>query len=223
MNRIWYAFLWQLRAIFYEQRTALGFFVVLNTALWLLPYSLCQMIDKKAGILVIIISICYGFSLLMAFLYNMNRIRENPGIRQNELWYLAEPNPWIRIFSRLAAGCLATAVWFLNGHAGTVLMRKFAGDSHSYFRMELNHNIPGAYLQFAVFLPLLYLFLCLISGRKQERKGRVLMIFSALIIGEIFLEIFQRLSRVEGIAAILFLSVILFWVDGKMAGKKDIL
>ncbi len=222
MDRIGNGLLWQLRDAFHRQRSVLGFFLILDITLWILPLSFCRFLDSKAKALVVLISLCYAFSLLMTFFYNIIRIRENPGARQNELWYLAEPNPWIRIFSRLAAGSLVTAIWFINGQIGTVLMKKFAAADHSYFEMELHHNIPGAYLQFALFLPLLYLFLNFISRRDREQRGKAILIIGALIIGEILMDAFRTFSRAGNLIAVFLLCVVLFWLNGWMSGKRDI-
>lgn len=45
----------------------------------------------------------------------MNHMLEKPDARQNELWRLAEPNPWLRIFSRLTAVAAVMAVSFSMG------------------------------------------------------------------------------------------------------------
>ena len=153
MIRVWKAIKWQIQAVFHEIRTAAAFFLVLNAVLLLLPLSACQIIDNMAGFAVVFISVCYAASLLMALFYGMNCMPEKPDARQNELWRLAEPNPWLRIFSRLTAVAVLMAVSFLNGQAGTILMQKFADANHSYFRMEMNGSIPRAFLQFAVFPP----------------------------------------------------------------------
>ncbi len=142
MIRVWKAIKWQIQAVFHEIRTAAAFFLVLNAVLLLLPLSACQIIDNMAGFAVVFISVCYAASLLMALFYGMNCMPEKPDARQNELWRLAEPNPWLRIFSRLTAVAVLMAVSFLNGQAGTSLMQKFADANHSYFRMEMNGRHP---------------------------------------------------------------------------------
>lgn len=64
MIRVWKSIKWQLQVVFYEIRTAAAFFIILNGLLLILPLSACRVIDKKAGLLVLLISICYAASLL---------------------------------------------------------------------------------------------------------------------------------------------------------------
>lgn len=145
MIRVWKSIKWQLQAVFHEIWTAAAFFIILNGLLLILPLSACRVIDKKAGLLVLLISICYAASLLLGLFYGMNHMLEKPDVRQNELWRLAEPNPWLRIFSRLTAVAAVMAFSFFNGQAGTILMQKFADANHSYFRMQMKDDIPGAF------------------------------------------------------------------------------
>ena len=143
MIRVWKAIKWQIQAVFHEIRTAAAFFLVLNAVLLLLPLSACQIIDNMAGFAVVFISVCYAASLLMALFYGMNCMPEKPDARQNELWRLAEPNPWLRIFSpadrsRRFDGCLLFE-WSGRYHPDA----KFADANHSYFRMEMNGKDPA--------------------------------------------------------------------------------
>ena len=223
MIRVWKAIKWQIQAVFHEIRTAAAFFLVLNAVLLLLPLSACQIIDNMAGFAVVFISVCYAASLLMALFYGMNCMPEKPDARQNELWRLAEPNPWLRIFSRLTAVAVLMAVSFLNGQAGTILMQKFADANHSYFRMEMNGSIPRAVLQFAVFLPLLYLFLTLISRRRQNGHGTALTLIAALILGQIVYDMLKSLSLIAAIPAGILLVIFLFWQTGKLEAQRDVI
>ena len=223
MIRVWKSIKWQLQVVFYEIRTAAAFFIILNGLLLILPLSACRVIDKKAGLLVLLISICYAASLLLGLFYGMNHMLEKPDARQNELWRLAEPNPWLRIFSRLTAVAVLMAVSFLNGQAGTILMQKFADANHSYFRMEMNGSIPRAFLQFAVFLPLLYLFLTLFSRRRQNGHGTALTLIAALILGQIVYDMLKSLSLIAAIPAGILLVIFLFWQTGKLEAQRDVI
>lgn len=221
MIRIWKAIKWQIQAVFLKLRTAAAFFLILNVLLLLLPFSICQSIDRTAGLLIIFISVSYAASLLLGLFYGMNYMLEKPDARQNELWRLAEPNPWVRIISRLTAAAAVMAACFLNGQAGTILMRKFADANHSYYNMRLKDDIPGTSLQFAVLLPLLYLFLTLFSGRRRNDRGKALTLIAALIIGQMVSDALKSLPPIAGIPAGIVLFVFLLWQSGKLEGQRD--
>ena len=223
MIRIWKAIKWQIQMVFHELRTAAAFFLILNVLLLLLPLSACQIIDRTAGLVAVFISVSYAASLLWGLFYGMNYMLEKPDARQNELWRLAEPNPWLRIFSRLTAVTAIMAACFLNGQAGTILMQKFADANHSYFRMQMKDDIPGAFLQFAILLPLLYLFLMLFSGRRQNDRGKALTLIAALIIGQIVIDTLKSIPLIAGIPAGIVLLVFLFWQSGKLEGQRDVI
>lgn len=222
MIRVWKSIKWQLQVVFYEIRTAAAFFIILNGLLLILPLSACRVIDKKAGLLVLLISICYAASLLLGLFYGMNHMLEKPDARQNELWRLAEPNPWLRIFSRLTAVAAVMAFSLFNGQAGTILMQKFADANHSYFRMQMKDDIPGAFLQFALLLPLLYLFLTLSSSRRQNCHGKALTLIAALFIGQMVSDALKSLPLIAGVPAGIALLFFLLWQSGKLEEGRDV-
>lgn len=218
MNRLFISIKWQLRAAFFLIRPFLALFLILNAFLWLLPPSACRSLDKNAPLLVMIINLSYVTSLLWGAIYTIWHITEKPGVRQNELWRLAEPNPWIRIFSRLAAGASIFALWLLNGWAGMELMKKFADEHHSYFRIEVHNDPASVILQITVLCPLLYLFL----RQKRKEAGSTFLIILTLILAKLLSDACRLLpSAVVPAAAAAFL-IVLFWRCGKQERQSDV-
>lgn len=223
MIRVLNAVKWQLRIVFHEIQTPAVFFLIINGLLLLLPTSVCRIIDRRAGVLVILVSTCYALSLFAALFYGMNYMLHTSERHQNELWYLAVPNPWLRIFSRLAAVMAVVALSFLNGQLGTNLMEKFADASHSYFRMEMKGGIPETFTTFSLLLPLLYLFWNLYSGRDHEHKGKAIPLIGTLIVGQMITDCLKGLPAAAGIAAAAAILGFLFWQCGRMEGRRDVL
>ena len=116
----------------------------------------------------------------------------------------------------------AQARYLFNGQAGTILMRKFADANHSYFRMQMKDDIPGAFLQFALLLPLLYLFLTLSSSRRQNGRGKALTLIAALFIGQMVSDALKSLPLIAGVPAGIALLFFLLWQSGKLEEERDV-
>lgn len=186
------------------------FYALLNLLLFLLPGSVCSSLARSYPAIPVFISLCYGFSFLLALIFVVN-------------WAAGADlapcgmNPWLRVLTVL----LLLQVWFglflINGLIGTELMKKFATEHASYFALNLDRFTPATYLATTIITPLLYLFMRIRARQAQRSSNTGLSLLAALIVAGILAKIAD--SSIYGAAAVAVIIVLLFFLCGRKREK----
>lgn len=199
----------QLREMISRFRAVILFFVFINLLQLVLPQAACQFVSHSFPFLATIISLCYALTFLLPF-YALTQICRVDA--RTEPW-----NPWLRVLISLLLFDLFLLVIWLNGLAGTQLMKKFATDTSSYFELTIRQLGAGYHFILAVTAPLLYLFLQ--TGSYVRRKSGSLE--TSLLTVIVLMGILSRLCQPTLIQTglILILTAALFWKCGDMLKK----
>lgn len=189
MNKILVDIKWQLLHRGYQLRLIILYFLVTDLILAVLPVSVCRYLDRNAMFLVMAVNLTYAFSILILFLWGTEYVDGKGDAARAESFRLAEPNPWRRLFARLFTNAVYSALCFGNALLGSSLMNKFADANHSYFKLEMNGNIPLGYLSFALAIPLLYHLLNLFSRRGDVRSFSLPALIVAYLLADVYWDV----------------------------------
>lgn len=209
---------WQILDVGYRLRIPVAYFVVLNLILLALPVSVCQYLDRNLIFLVHIVNLTYAFSLVFLFFYGLSYVNHegNDGAGR-EFIRPAEPNPWIRLLTRLLTNTFFSLLCFANILLGSRLMGKFADENHSYLKLTMNGNISKGFLMFAIVLPLSYHFILLLAHDRNIRftsiSAMILLLF--LIYGP-YNSLSHRLPSGVMLVLTIVIMLLVFWKAGDL-------
>lgn len=187
------------------------FYALLSLLLFLLPRSVCSFLARSYPAIPLFISLCYGFSFLLALIFVVNWSAGadfSPSV----------VNSWLRVLIVL----LMLQAWFglflINGLIGTELMKKFATENASYFALKLDHLAPANYLTTTITAPLLYLFMRLKAKQARRSSHTGLALLAALILAGTLAEI--AVSSVVGAVVVMVITVLMFFLCRRMWKKQ---
>lgn len=219
MDRMFVNIKWQILHRGYRLWPVIVYFLVIDLILAILPLSVCRYLDQNVGYLVKLVNLTYALSILYFFLSGIAYVDEQDCPDDGELFRLAEPNPWYRLFARLFTNIVFSLFSFGNALLGSNLMNKFADKHHSYFKLVMYGNIPLGFLYFALLFPLVYRWIRLVVHRNDVKSFSV----PALIMAGLITNLFWYISiRYPGWLLGMVLTVIIamaFWKSGSLENK----
>lgn len=221
MDRMFVNIKWQMLHRGYRLRPVIVYFLVMDLVLAILPVSVCCYLDQNFGYLVMLVNLTYALSILYFFLTGIAYVDEQDSPADGELFRLAEPNPWYRLFARLFTNIVVSLFSFGNALLGSNLMNKFADEHHSYFKLVMRGNIPLGFLYFALLFPLVYRWIRLEIRRNNVKAFFIPTLILAYLIADLFRNISMLLypGWLSGVAVTAILTAA-FWKSGALENKQ---
>lgn len=221
MDRIWVNLKWQLINRTWQLRFAIVYFAVMDLILAVLPVSFCRYLDQNVAFLVNIVNLTYAFSMIWLLFYGMAYVDDMGNARNRELIHLAEPNPWLRLLTRLLANTALCVLCFGNAFWGSRLMAKFADEHHSYFEVTMHGQPLRGCLMFALVLPLLYHLINLLAHNRKIKFVSVPALIFLLCIITVYTGIFAGFPEPVRVLVTMAGMALVFWKAGALEQRAS--
>lgn len=211
---------WEGRTKYERLRFLFLALICANLLLWIMPESWCRYADDTFFPAVMLLSLFYSLSALVMMFYPTLSLVSGYGEFYRDMERLTGVPVWQRHAAKLAVNLAVTGVLFILVKMGENVMTKFAGETHSYFRMQLDLPAPEMILAVSVLFPVLYIWAYLVLyQRNGNRHGVLAWIIAALLFNMFH---FAGIDMVWRIVMRTLICVPFFISAGRMEKRLDI-